>query len=148
MVADHAHPGQLSMPPFASTEEDALDTTALVSVTPETGAPGSSVLLTITGVSTTFSSGPFEVENVWLRKGSLRIEGTSVQLLGNTRLQARFAIPSAAEYLGRYDVSVEQPRGIGVVTLVEGFTVTGTSGVEPGSRGRIIRIPPARMSLD
>jgi hypothetical protein len=133
IIAEHhqTHAGVFrSTTPVAENGGRVDSVATLISVAPETGAPGASVFLMITGESTLFSSGPFEVERVWLEKGSLRIEGTSIQILGNTRLQARFAIPSTPEYIGTYSVSVEQPRGVGIVTMTEGFTVTGTSGVE------------------
>jgi hypothetical protein len=117
----------------------------ITSVVPDSAAQGQTLAVTITGQNTNFrvtqGSVTYDANHVWFSQGSSTINTSSVSVSSATGLTANFTIPNSAP-TGLWNVNVEQPLSMGIVTLNNGFTVNVGGSPIPTPRILSVRDVP------
>lgn len=117
----------------------------ITSVIPDSASQGQTMPVTITGQNTSFrvvqASSTVDVNHVWFSQGSSTINATSVTVSSATYLTANFTIPTGAP-TGLWNVNVEQPLGMGIVTLNNGFRISVGGSPIPTPRILFVRDIP------
>jgi hypothetical protein len=106
----------------------------ITSIEPDSAIAGNFLTVTITGENTDFVQGSScsnNIQDVWLSQNSLTIYSNGYWTNcewdgGDTEVMADFFIPMDAS--GEWDVNVYSPSNGGILTLHDGFYVTGGYG--------------------
>jgi hypothetical protein len=112
----------------------ASSTPILISIYPDVSYTGQTVSVTVTAQNTHFSQSSGTGNQLWLLKGTEKINGTNINPVSNNMLIGQFVIPGTAS-VGKYDVYVQNATD-GTLSLSEAFTLITQSG-NPGIQGVI-----------
>jgi hypothetical protein len=104
-----------------------LSAQSLSTISPVNGLPGESIVLTITGKNTLFTSGTNVIKLIHVTNSSGKIISSSVDCINDTLLKAAISL-GTNNPSGNYNVVVENISGNGPYQLMNAFTLKVSGG--------------------